>query len=55
MPISVSKAHDVRVGGRVSAEFSEILSEPALAFLAKLHREFEPRRQELLEIGRAHV
>src|SRR5437763_3356242 len=48
MPISVSKAHDIRVGGRVSAEFSEILSEPALTFLAKLHREFEPRRQELL-------
>src|SRR5947207_490986 len=48
MPISVSNAHDIRVGGRVSAEFSEILSEPALAFLAKLHREFEPRRQELL-------
>src|SRR5438874_11532793 len=48
MPISVSKAHDIRVGGRVSAEFSEILSEPALEFLARLHREFEPRRQELL-------
>src|SRR5437588_795032 len=48
MPISVSKAHDIRVGGRVSAEFSEILSEPALTFLARLHREFEPRRQELL-------
>src|SRR3954467_12536377 len=48
MPISVSKAHDVRVGGRVSAEFSQILSEQALEFLARLHREFEPRRQELL-------
>src|SRR5256714_4616311 len=48
MPISVSNAHDIRVGGRVSAEFSEILSEPALTFLARLHREFEPRRQELL-------
>src|SRR2546423_3437003 len=48
MPISVSNAHDIRVGGRVSAEFSEILSEPALEFLARLHREFEPRRQELL-------
>src|SRR5437868_4368867 len=48
MPISVSKAHDIRVGGRVSAEFSEILSEPALEFLARLHREFEARRQELL-------
>src|SRR5689334_10724105 len=38
----------ISVGGRVSAEFSQILSEPALEFIGKLHREFEPRRQELL-------
>src|SRR3954452_8517301 len=48
MPNSVQNAHDIRVGGRVSAEFSQILSEPALDFVAKLHRTFEPRRQELL-------
>src|SRR5437588_128576 len=48
MPISVSKAHDIRVGGRVSAEFSEILSEPALTFLAKLQRKFGARRKALL-------
>jgi malate synthase len=48
MPISAAKAHDVAVTGRVTAEFATILTEPALAFIAKLHREFEPRRQELL-------
>src|SRR5919204_2400808 len=48
MPISAPKMHDIRVGGRVTAEFSQILSEPALEFLADLHREFEARRQELL-------
>src|SRR5437763_2353044 len=49
MARSVPKTQqDVRVGGRSSAEFSQILSEPALEFIGKLHREFEPRRQELL-------
>src|SRR5205814_9945339 len=48
MPISVAKAQDVAVTGRVTAEFAPILTPPALAFIAKLHREFEPRRQELL-------
>src|SRR5438105_3850582 len=48
MPISVAKPQDVAVGGRVTAECGQILAQPALAFIAKLHREFEPRRQELL-------
>src|SRR5690348_12773603 len=48
MAISAAKAQDIRVTGRVTSEFSQILSEPALDFIAKLHREFEPRRQELL-------
>ena len=48
MPISVAKPQDVAVGGRVTPEFGQILTQPALAFIAKLHREFEPRRQELL-------
>jgi malate synthase len=34
--------------GKVTAEFAEILTPPALAFVAKLHRQFEPRRQALL-------
>src|SRR3954471_15275959 len=48
MAISAPKAQDVRVAGRVTTEFAQIVSEPALEFIAKLHREFEPRRQELL-------
>ncbi|HEY5899740.1 MAG TPA: malate synthase A [Burkholderiales bacterium] len=48
MPISAPRARNVEVTGRVTAPFAEILSSEALDFLAKLHREFEPRRQELL-------
>ena len=49
MASSVPKTpQDVRVGGRISGEFAQILSEPALDFIGKLHREFEPRRQDLL-------
>jgi malate synthase len=39
---------NVFVSGRVSPEFAQILTPEALAFVAKLHRAFEPRRQELL-------
>ena len=38
----------VHVSAPVSAEFARILTPEALAFVAKLHRQFEPRRQELL-------
>jgi malate synthase len=38
----------VQVSGRVTPEFAEILTPEALEFVAKLHRRFEPRRQELL-------
>ncbi|HYL90417.1 MAG TPA: malate synthase A [Burkholderiales bacterium] len=48
MQTSAQKSQDIQVGGRVTAEFSQILTAPALDFLAKLHRQFEPRRQELL-------
>ena len=48
MPISVAKPQDVAVSGRITAEFASILSPQALAFIGKLHREFERRRQELL-------
>jgi len=48
MAISVPKPRDIAVSGRVTAEFAQILSTEALDFVAKLHREFEPRRQELL-------
>src|SRR5258706_7297836 len=39
---------DVQVSGRVTAEFAEILTPEALELIAKLHRRFEGRRQELL-------
>src|SRR5438105_3116310 len=48
MPISAPKPQDITVTGRVSAPFAEILTPETLDFVAKLHREFEPRRQELL-------
>jgi malate synthase len=51
MQISVPKvprATDISVSGRVTAEFAQILTPEALDFIAKLHRQFEPRRQELL-------
>src|SRR3954469_17408317 len=48
MAISAPKLQDIRVAGRVTTEFAQILSEPALEFIGQLHREFEPRRQELL-------
>jgi malate synthase len=38
----------VSISGRIAPEFAHILSTEALAFIAKLHRQFEARRQELL-------
>jgi malate synthase len=38
----------VAISGPISKEFAQILSPEALGFLAKLHRNFESRRQELL-------
>jgi len=37
------------INAEVTAEFSTILTPEALALVAKLHRTFEPRRQELLK------
>jgi malate synthase len=38
----------VSLAGPISKEFAQILSPEALGFVAKLHRKFESRRQELL-------
>ncbi len=38
----------ISISGRVAPEFPQILTSDALAFIAKLHRQFEARRQELL-------
>ena len=42
------RPQDVLVTGRVTTEFAQILIPEALDFVAKLHRAFEPRRQEVL-------
>jgi malate synthase len=39
---------NVSIAGPVNADFAEILGSDALAFVASLHRQFEPRRQQLL-------
>src|SRR5689334_8883686 len=49
MPTSVLEKQPISVRGRVTSASREILTEEALEFVARLHREFEPRRQELLE------
>jgi malate synthase len=41
----------VKVLGAITAEYAEILSSDALEFLAKLHRQFNVRRLELLARG----
>jgi malate synthase len=38
----------VQITGKVTPEFTQILTQHALAFVAMLHRKFEARRQELL-------
>ncbi len=40
----------VQINAPVSAEFAQILTPEALALVAKLHRAFEARRQELLKL-----
>ena len=39
----------VEINAPMHDRFDEILTDDALAFLARLHREFEPRRRELIE------
>jgi len=39
----------VQITGRITPEYAEILTFEALSFLAKLHRNFDARRRELLE------
>ena len=39
----------VQITGPINARYEEILTPEALEFVAKLHRAFEPRRQELLK------
>jgi malate synthase len=48
MHMSIPLPQGVTVTGRITPEFAQILTPEALAFVVKLHRKFEPRRQELL-------
>src|SRR3954447_1760056 len=50
MHMSVPLPEGVVISGPITREFASILSPEALTFLAKLHRKFEPRRQELLAL-----
>ena len=46
--MSISFSGGVEIRGQISPEFSQLLTAEAVAFVAKLHRRFEARRQELL-------
>src|SRR3954463_9917058 len=50
MHMSVPLPEGVAISGPITRESASILSPEALTFLAKLHRKFEPRRQELLAL-----
>jgi malate synthase len=51
--MSTSLPKGVSVSGRMTPEFAQILTPDALAFVAALHRQFEPRRRELLAMRAA--
>ena len=46
--MSTAMPAGVQITGKITPEFAQILTPDALAFVAMLHRKFEPRRQELL-------
>src|SRR3954471_23244332 len=48
MQTTATDTRDIEISGRVTGEFSQILTPEALEFIVALHRRFEPRRQELL-------
>jgi malate synthase len=46
-------ADDIRIDARLKPEYEKILSPEALAFLAALHKQFNPTRLQLLERRKA--
>src|SRR5688572_17930657 len=48
MEMSNPLPQGVSISGRITPEFAQILTPEALAFVVKLHRQFDARRQELL-------
>jgi malate synthase len=49
-PMTLKLPPGVAINAPILPGFETILTEPALALVAKLHRAFEPRRQELLAV-----
>ena len=47
--MSLNLPAGVQVNAPIHPRFDEVLTHDALALVAKLHRAFEPRRQELLK------
>ena len=47
--MSITTTEGVEIIGPAHDRFDEILTPPALAFVAALHREFDARRRQLLE------
>ena len=50
--MTISSAAGVEVRGPRLARYDEVLTGPALEFVARLHREFNPARQRLLAARR---
>ena len=48
MTLNVASSSAIKVLGRITPEYAEILTPQALAFLTELSHRFEPRRRELL-------
>src|SRR3989338_374063 len=47
-PVAAQSPAGVQINAKLTPEFAQILTPEALAFVAKLNRQFEPRRRELL-------
>ena len=46
---NINSLGGIEIRGHLDSSFEEILSPQAMAFVAALSREFDPRRRELLE------
>ena len=53
--MSLSLPAGLQIQAPVSADFATVLTPDALALVARLHRQFEPRRRELLAARQARV
>src|SRR6186997_3365626 len=49
MATSIALPAGITLRANIAAEHADVLTSPALTFVAKLHRKFEGRRRELLE------